>query len=444
MKTTNSSGIFRQSLLTNRIVTLRESLLKVLNEQEPEAYFDVLIHAPLSLLKDGQDCPEKWWRRSVPVLVVRYREEDVVGSAAFTRKLASGGNESSRSAPSFGGRGSPVFAIVWNGSDKDAYVQRALSEAAIPALCMSENLPVHTVTDTVATSILYQKSAPKEPGLVSSEQDQVAQKLNELEVLQRKIDARLMQEKLPSFVILQEVHASFVLGSSGPKANKHIQKRSFDFVIFSRGIDEADRHWFPVLGIEYDGKGHSESEYSIRSDEIKNTLCELAELPLLRIDMKYLPWNPIFSLKDKTRELSDRERRNFLSGALKSMVMQISESGRLYEKFGSFDDDDWYYSESFESVTWERADAVIELVGVKEVTGKCWVIDFEEKDYSGNPYLRAHAINITNSVSFKTPFLHVKLVSGGSLVDEILMKKQILFDYALRKIWANHRGKKVF
>ncbi len=51
-----------------------------------------------------------------------------------------------------------------------------------------------------------------------------------------------------------------------------------DFVAFDAGSH------LPVLAVEYDGPQHLTDDRQIERDQIKNRLCEVARLPLLRID----------------------------------------------------------------------------------------------------------------------------------------------------------------
>lgn len=68
----------------------------------------------------------------------------------------------------------------------------------------------------------------------------------------------------------------------------------FDFVI----TDSEDQ---PLFAVEFDGVGHSKPEARAR-DEMKNTLCDRFELPLLRINRRYL--TPAFSKWDLLRWFS--------------------------------------------------------------------------------------------------------------------------------------------
>jgi len=59
----------------------------------------------------------------------------------------------------------------------------------------------------------------------------------------------------------------------------------FDFVV-------SDGRSNPLFVVEFDGAGHAEPDAQ-RRDKMKNDLCERFEVPLLRVNRRYL--NPDFS-----------------------------------------------------------------------------------------------------------------------------------------------------
>ena len=64
------------------------------------------------------------------------------------------------------------------------------------------------------------------------------------------------------------------------KHYKYALQAHFDFVV-------ADSEDQPLLAIEFDGPSHQEPDAQKR-DEMKNTLCDKFELPLLRVNRNYL------------------------------------------------------------------------------------------------------------------------------------------------------------
>lgn len=58
-------------------------------------------------------------------------------------------------------------------------------------------------------------------------------------------------------------------------------KAHFDFLI-------VDNNFYPLFAVEFDGKQHKSNIKQIENDSFKNTLCEKFQLPLLRINSKYI------------------------------------------------------------------------------------------------------------------------------------------------------------
>ncbi|NLS45847.1 MAG: DUF2726 domain-containing protein [Firmicutes bacterium] len=68
--------------------------------------------------------------------------------------------------------------------------------------------------------------------------------------------------------------------TKGDLAN-YALKAHFDFVIYDKGF-------MPLFAVEIDGKYHFEDERQKRNDRMKNQLCRINSLPLLRINSRYL------------------------------------------------------------------------------------------------------------------------------------------------------------
>lgn len=96
----------------------------------------------------------------------------------------------------------------------------------------------------------------------------------------------------------------------------YLKKTSLDILIVAKGYDS-----FPILGIEYDGRVHQHPE-QIKKDQLKNSICIQAHLPLVRITMKYLPEHQSYRYNNE-----DRLYREFRSGFIKFTCKRLALVG---------------------------------------------------------------------------------------------------------------------
>lgn len=87
----------------------------------------------------------------------------------------------------------------------------------------------------------------------------------------------LIFPKLSIKDVIKEEHS----GELNKSLRNTLNKGHFDFVV-------TDNHHIPIFVIEFDGPSHAVYEKKIRSDVRKNRICQIANLPLIRVSDEHL------------------------------------------------------------------------------------------------------------------------------------------------------------
>jgi len=96
-----------------------------------------------------------------------------------------------------------------------------------------------------------------------------------------KVDSILRRQLTKEgYRILQKVRLADAIAKD---RNDQLPQRDFDYYTKAHLDFLVTRDDLPVFAVEFDGAGHMQDEHAIEKDVIKNRLCKLASLPLLRI-----------------------------------------------------------------------------------------------------------------------------------------------------------------
>jgi hypothetical protein len=212
-------------------------------------------------------------------------------------------------------RGTPILAVIWDNQQGAKNIEASLRRLGIGAHRVSSKAPASWLRRHLSSFLSSIGEFDIGRGVISDEQDQFGQKLRAF--VDRMNEVAKTKSYGRHWLLLEELQMSQIILSSGSDSEL-LDQRDFDYVLLKPSQQEsAEKSWRPFLAIEYDGKQHRE-KYQKTKDEEKNQICKAAGLPLLRIDYRFLPPNPLYG--DGKR---DRWARTLMSEAVECAINTI-------------------------------------------------------------------------------------------------------------------------